>query len=148
MNLDNEELEATKNRNRASKEDLEKARQDLKDYIETDEIYQDYKRDSNLIKSDFDWFCVRHCEAINLVLQELDKYEKQIDLEYVENNYVERKYVERDYISKEKIREKIEKLKEKLSQTEGLIAGMLIMKQILILQELLKEGENDENDQV
>ena len=59
--------------------------------------------------------------------EEISKYEKQLDLDYVEENY----------ISKSKVKEKIEELKEKQNNSNKNIYGY----GIYFLQELLEEGE-------
>ena len=57
----------------------------LKEYIEQDIIYQDYKKGKLEDKSDFDEFCINHCEDIKNALDEIlklkDKYDK--DIEYL-----------------------------------------------------------------
>ena len=57
----------------------------LKEYIEQDKIYQDYKKGKLEDKSDFDEFCINHCEDIKNALDEIlklkDKYGK--DIEYL-----------------------------------------------------------------
>ena len=57
----------------------------LKKYIEQDKIYQDYKKGKLEDKSDFDEFCINHCEDIKNALDEIlklkDKYGK--DIEYL-----------------------------------------------------------------
>lgn len=110
---------------------LEEAKKDLKIYVDEDEIYQDYKRNPNLIKSDFDQFCVNHCEAIDIVLKE--------------NELIEAKVIyEINKIWKDKIRAKINYIKSNYSQING--DYFLANDTIQVLQELLEEGENDEND--
>lgn len=46
----------------------------LKEYLETDQIYQDYKKGKEPAHndgcSDFDWFCIKHCEDIEKLLKE------------------------------------------------------------------------------
>jgi DNA repair ATPase RecN len=55
----------------------------LKKYIEQDKIYQDYKKGKLEDKSDFDEFCINHCEDIKNALDEIlklkDKYDKDIE---------------------------------------------------------------------
>lgn len=76
-------------------------------------------------------------EAISTILQELDKlqkeneeYSKQMDLDYVDENFV----------SKDKIREKIEKIKNKPNNpNQKVIATQIDASLIACLQDLLKE---------
>ena len=54
----------------------------LKEYIEKDEIYQDYKQDKLMNCSDFDKFCIQHCKDIEELLEENLELEQVLD----ENN--------------------------------------------------------------
>ena len=45
----------------------------LKEYIEQDKIYQDYKKGKLKEISDFDEFCIKHCEDIENALDEILK---------------------------------------------------------------------------
>ncbi len=58
--------------------------ENLANYIEEDAIYQGYLEDSNKDISDFDMFCVNHCEDIDIalgtiaaLLEELGKVTKE-----------------------------------------------------------------------
>ena len=42
----------------------------LKEYIEKDEIYQNYKQDKLMNASDFEKFCIQHCKDIEELLEE------------------------------------------------------------------------------
>ena len=60
-------------------------KESLKEYIDKDEIYQDYKQNKLMNPSDFDKFCIQHCKDIEELLEEnleleqaLDKIEKYI----------------------------------------------------------------------
>ena len=60
-------------------------KESLKEYIDKDEIYQDYKKNKLMNPSDFDKFCIQHCQDIEELLEEnleleqaLDKIEKII----------------------------------------------------------------------
>lgn len=57
----------------------------LKQYIEKDEIYQNYKQNKLINSNDFDKFCIQHCKDIEELLdknleleQALDKIEKYV----------------------------------------------------------------------
>lgn len=54
----------------------------LKEYIDKDEIYQDYKQDKLMNCSDFDKFCIQHCKDIEELLEENLELEQALD----ENN--------------------------------------------------------------
>ena len=54
----------------------------LKEYIDKDEIYQDYKQDKLMNCSDFDEFCIQHCKDIEELLEENLELEQALD----ENN--------------------------------------------------------------
>ena len=49
----------------------------LKEYIEKDEIYQDYKNGKSANASDFDKFCVRHCKDIEELLEENEELKRE-----------------------------------------------------------------------
>lgn len=51
----------------------------LKEYVELDYVYQEWKRDENINElSDFDWFCVQHCQDIEHILKENEKLKQQL----------------------------------------------------------------------
>ena len=51
----------------------------LKEYINKDEIYQDYKQDKLMNPSDFDKFCIQHCKDIEELLEENLELEQALD---------------------------------------------------------------------
>ena len=51
----------------------------LKEYIEKDEIYQNYKKGKLTNISDFDKFCIQHCKDIEELIEENKELKKQID---------------------------------------------------------------------
>ena len=51
----------------------------LKEYINKDEIYQDYKQDKLMNPSDFDKFCIQHCKDIEELLEENLELERALD---------------------------------------------------------------------
>ena len=57
-------------------------KESLKEYIDKDEIYQDYKQDKLMNCSDFDKFCIQHCKDIEELLEENLELEQALD----ENN--------------------------------------------------------------
>ena len=60
----------------------------LKEYIDKDEIYQDYKQDKLMNCSDFDKFCIQHCKDIEELLEENLELEQALDEieKYIENH--------------------------------------------------------------
>ena len=88
----------------------------LKQYIEEDEIYNNYlTRKMNM--SDFDKFCVQHCKDIEEILNEVQKLKEVIDkaIEFLKgfHNYEKRfKWCEQDYI------DTIEELERILKEVE------------------------------
>ena len=54
-------------------------KESLKEYIDKDEIYQDYKQDKLMNCSDFDKFCIQHCKDIEKLLEENLKLEQALD---------------------------------------------------------------------
>lgn len=55
------------------------AKERLKEYIEKDEIYEDYKKDNLMNASDFEKFCIQHCKDIEEILEEIRQLKKQLD---------------------------------------------------------------------
>lgn len=51
----------------------------LKEYIDKDEIYQDYKQNKLINSSDFDKFCIQHCKDIEKLLKENLELEQALD---------------------------------------------------------------------
>ena len=54
----------------------------LKEYINKDKIYQDYKQNKLINFSDFDKFCIQHCKDIEKLLEKNLELEQTLD----ENN--------------------------------------------------------------
>ena len=54
-------------------------KESLKEYIDKDEIYQDYKQDKLMNCSDFDEFCIQHCKDIEELLEENLELEQALD---------------------------------------------------------------------
>lgn len=50
----------------------------LKEYVEKDEIYQEYKNGKLTNASDFDKFCIQHCEDIEELLEENEELKSQL----------------------------------------------------------------------
>lgn len=50
----------------------------LKEYLNKDEIYQDYKQNKLMNFSDFDKFCIQHCKDIEELLEENNELKIQI----------------------------------------------------------------------
>ena len=51
----------------------------LKEYINKDKIYQDYKQNKLINFSDFDKFCIQHCKDIEKLLEENLELEQALD---------------------------------------------------------------------
>ena len=61
----------------------------LKEYIERDEIYQDYRQNKLMNPSDFDKFCIQHCKDIEELLEENLELEQALDeIEKYMTNYI------------------------------------------------------------
>lgn len=52
-------------------------KQRLEEYIEKDKIYQAYKKQKEFETSDFDNFCILHCEDIEEALFDLEQLRKE-----------------------------------------------------------------------
>lgn len=149
--LDDEELEATRRLNGLGKiEDKMGLKEAKRQLIEL-------KRDrQSFLKGDIDYdeVFLKDIEAIDTVLQELEKYEKQIDLEYVEKNYISKDKIRAKIEEYEKDKEKFRnymqvahKKDENIRYINDLRFGLnIVISSIRALQELLEEGGNDEND--
>lgn len=57
----------------------------LRSYIEEDPLYVEYKNGVNMAVSDFDRFCISHCEDIEDLLDEVEELHNKIDkaIEYM-----------------------------------------------------------------
>jgi hypothetical protein len=51
----------------------------LREYIENDPMYVEYKNGVNNDVSDFDRFCINHCEDIEDLLDEVEELHNKID---------------------------------------------------------------------
>lgn len=65
---------------------IEEYKRNLEEYIKTDEMYQKWKKGELLSSeiSDFDYFCIKHCEDIENLIKEnkrliklVNEYEKE-----------------------------------------------------------------------
>lgn len=57
----------------------------LKEYIELDLIYKGWKKGENKnVLTDFDWFCVQHCQDIEKLLEENECLKNKIDKEMIQ----------------------------------------------------------------
>ena len=51
----------------------------LKEYVKLDMEYQAWKKSENKnVLTDFDWFCVQHCQDIEHILKENEKLKQQL----------------------------------------------------------------------
>ena len=59
----------------------------LREYVENDEIYTEYKS-GKYDMSDFDKFCIEHCKDIECLLNENEEQKEVIDktIEYIEKD--------------------------------------------------------------
>jgi len=85
----------------------------LKEYINEDLIYQDYKKgiepSHNDGNTDFEWFCINHCRDIEKVLNKIEKQKNEIKVLKWDNN--DKKGIENDYLELlERINKAIDKL--------------------------------------
>ena len=79
-------------------------KESLKEYIDKDEIYQDYKQDKLMNCSDFDKFCIQHCKDIEELLEE--------NLELKENNMSMQEEMVRTWKKADLYKEVIEEVRE------------------------------------
>lgn len=109
---------------------IEKNINNLKKYIEEDEIYSKYKNGEYETLSDFELFCVNHCKDIEELLKDytkqkqmyLDEVDKTTDVTLLYNGLLN------------KIKNKI----EELSNTKGDFATYIaVSERIKALEELL-----------
>lgn len=66
----------------------------LKQYLEEDTIYTEYKS-GKCDMSDFDKFCIEHCKDIEYLLNEVQEYKDVIDkaIEFLESKRVREKAI-------------------------------------------------------
>lgn len=86
----------------------------LKQYIDNDEVYQDYKN-GNINLTDFEKFCIQHCKDIEEILEE--NQELKSELELYENGV----YYSSELDKKDK---EIEELKKQQEEFLELLEGM------------------------
>ncbi len=55
------------------------AEERLKEYIERDEIYQEYKQYKLMNPSDFEIFCIQHCKDVEEILEENQKLKQKYE---------------------------------------------------------------------
>ncbi len=79
-------------------------KESLKEYIDKDEIYQDYKQDKLMNCSDFDKFCIQHCKDIEELLEE--------NQELKENNMSMQEEMVRTWKKADLYKEVIEEVRE------------------------------------
>lgn len=74
----------------------------LRQYIKEDETYQQYKNKKNLDNfSDFDWFCINHCEDIENMLQNEEFLYKELTLSTKKLLEIKQYCINRQVIDKE-----------------------------------------------
>lgn len=52
------------------------ARERLEEYVKNDKVYQDYLNGKLKEPSDFEMFCIQHCEDIELALKVIEETKK------------------------------------------------------------------------
>lgn len=57
---------------------MENYKNRLKEYIRSDIVYKDFMEHPNKEFSDFEMFCVEHCEDIKKLLEENEKLERKL----------------------------------------------------------------------
>lgn len=119
---------------------IDKSIENLKKYVEEDDIYTRYKNGEYKEISDFELFCINHCKDIEIILGNLEmqktankELEKKNNEILNSNIGIDLSYD--DYIPKQKIEDKIEEIKKE----ENLYARTNIIK---TLEELLQESED------
>lgn len=73
------------------------AEERLKEYVERDEIYKEYKKDKLMNPSDFEIFCIQYCKDIEEILEENQELKKQLDYLRSEEYYNQLRF-ERDML--------------------------------------------------
>lgn len=151
MDLDDEELLATRKLLGLDKTKIEKSIENLKEYLEKDSLYVLHKKGENKELSDFDKFCIGHCEDIEVLITEYER-QKQRNKEHQKINGKLREKAKvlikekqeltsalLDSIPKQKIKDEIEELEN--IKTELPVQHMKCA-QIAVLQKLLQESED------
>ena len=106
-------------------------KQRLKEYIEKDVIYQAYKEQKEFESSDFDNFCILHCEDIEEALFDLEQLQQE--------NKEQEEYI--TYWQKE-----MDKRQDKIDKAIEYIKRYVFMDlpQLIKLVEILKDSDVDE----
>lgn len=88
----------------------------LREYIENDKIYQNYKKNKKEL-NDFERFCFVHCEDIENVLKELEHLRRENDFLKADNIHV-RQIRDNFLIDNYELENKLELAKERIAYLE------------------------------
>ena len=166
MDLDDDELKATRILLGLEKEGIEKNIKNLKEYIKEDDIYTRYKNGEYNELSDFEMFCINHCKDIEVVLGNLDalcdmqrtadielKNARKINEEHQkengllrekikqleEENYVQKVALLENSIPKQKVKNRIKENKKLIDETYSEDIIQKLTDENEILEELLED---------
>lgn len=106
-------------------------KQRLKEYIEKDVIYQDYKKQKEFESSDFDNFCILHCEDIEEALFDLEQLRKE-NKELQEKYNIRSKAYNNILLENASLHNKIDKLTNNLENSINSINAKLGYKEIRV----------------
>ena len=129
---------------------IDKSIENLKKYVEEDDIYTRYKNGEYKEISDFELFCINHCKDIEIILGNLEmKKTANKELENKNNEIlnsnigIDLSYD--DYIPKQAIKDKIEEINKKYEDSKdenGESPYYYPEYTIRVLKKLLQESED------
>ena len=129
---------------------IDKSIENLKKYVEEDDIYTRYKNGEYKEISDFELFCINHCKDIEIILGNLEMQKtanKELENKNNEilNSNIGIDLSYDDYIPKQAIKDKIEEINKKYEDSKdenGESPYYYPEYTIRVLKKLLQESED------
>lgn len=146
MDLDDDELKATRILLGLEKEGIEKNIKNLKEYIKEDDIYTRYKNGEYNELSDFEMFCINHCKDIEVVLGNLDALcdmQRTADIELKNARKMNEEYKK----TNKKLRKEIKKKEQQYFDEIDKKVNIILLYNSLLdkIKNKIKETEKEEN---
>lgn len=146
MDLDDEELKATRKLLGLEKEGIEKNIKNLKEYIKEDDIYARYKNGEYNELSDFEMFCINHCKDIEVVLGNLDALcdmQRTADIELKNARKMNEEYKKTNKELRKEIKKKEQQYFDEIDKKVDII--LLYNSLLDKIKNKIKETEKEEN---
>ena len=146
MDLDDDELKATRILLGLEKEGIEKNIKNLKEYIKEDDIYTIYKNGEYNELSDFEMFCINHCKDIEVVLGNLDALcdmQRTADIELKNARKMNEEYKKTNKELRKEIKKKEQQYFDEIDKKVDII--LLYNSLLDKIKNKIKETEKEEN---